>query len=139
MAYDADLRLRSAIVASIAIVALSCTRSPPANERLQHSASPDGRIAFADAGLRDQLGLGPLALARDDAQLLHVTLPVRSTTGLAQDINWRITWLDANGIPLGPPTPWSTAAVTTDDFRQILATSWTPRATDARLELRYAK
>jgi uncharacterized protein YcfL len=66
-------------------------------------------------------------------------MPIRSTTNLPLDVEWRVSWRDVNGVRLGAASAWATMAVSPDTSRTITTDSWSVRAADATVELRWAK
>ena len=103
------------------------------------SADIARRVQFTDADIRDQVAIGPITLTRQASGLLHLEMPIRSTTSLPLDVEWRVTWRDVNGVRLGAASAWTTMAVSPDTSRTITTDSWSVRAADATVELRWAK
>jgi hypothetical protein len=78
-------------------------------------------------------------VTRDVSDLLHVDVPLRSTTDLQIIADWRVTFLDQNGVPLDAPTGWTAITLPPNVYQDIQITSPSTRATDFRIDLRYAR
>ncbi len=97
------------------------------------------QINFVDQDLRDSTAIGQVKVTFDESKLLHVDVPIRSTTKLPLYADYRVSFVDANGIPLGPPTPWTAVRLSPDEFQNISVTSSSPRAADFRMDLQDAR
>jgi hypothetical protein len=124
------------------LIATAGCASPPkpdAGGAPNTSADIARRVQFTDADIRDQVAIGPITLTRQASGLLRLEMPIRSTTNLALDVEWRVSWRDVNGVRLGAASAWATMAVSPDTSRSITTDSWSVRAADATVELRWAK
>src|SRR4051812_48278052 len=88
------------------ILMLSACLKPPIEGRAETYAP--AQLNYADIDLRDNTAIGRIKFSRDESDLLHVDVPIRATTDMQLYVDWRVTWLDKNGVPLGPPTGWTT-------------------------------
>ena len=110
---------------------------PPLSGRADPYLPP--QINLSDAQLHDVTAFGAPRLTRDAAGLLHVDVPVRNTTPDQFPVDYRITYYDQNGIPLGPPANWAPVTLAPNVFQDIQANCWTPRGYDFKMDLRYAR
>lgn len=99
------------------------------------------QIQIADERLQRALAFGTPRLSRDDAgNLLYVTVPVRNTTSNAIAVEYRVSFVDANGQPLpGSPTTWFPKQLPANVFEQVTVNSVSPRAADFQVDFRYAR
>jgi hypothetical protein len=97
------------------------------------------QINFVDQDLRDNTAIGRVKLSRDESNLLHVDVPIRATTNLQLYVDYRVTFLDANGSPLGPASGWTSTTIPPNVWQDILVNSASPRAADFHMDLRYAR
>jgi uncharacterized protein YcfL len=111
--------------------------NPPIEGRADPYAPPP--VEFSDSDLREQTAIGRIVVTRDASNLLHVDVPLRSTTDLQIIADYRVTFLDQNGVPLAPPTGWTAVTLPPNVFQDIQVNSPTTRATDFRIDLRYAR
>jgi uncharacterized protein YcfL len=129
---------RSLLVLLPLLATFGCnTMSPPIEGRSDLYASP--QVLFSDRDLREQTAIGQISVKFDESHLLHVDVPLRSTTDLQIIVDYRVTFLDQNGIPLGPPTGWTAFTLPPNVYQDIQVNSPTTRAADFRIELRYAR
>ncbi len=75
---------------------------------------------------------------RDEAGLLHVTLPIRAATDLELYVDYRVTFFDSTGQTVSQ-FGWQTKVLHPNIFEEINVVSTTPQAADFRIDLRYAK
>ncbi len=115
---------------------VGCIKAPIEGRADTYSAA---QVNFVDEDLRDHTALGRIKLFRDESDLLHVDVPIRAATNLQIYADWRVTWLDQNGVPLGPPNGWTTTTLAPNVFQDITANSFSPRAADFKMDLRYSK
>jgi hypothetical protein len=139
----AFMKSRRYVQIALLLAAIGGCASPPKSDsgggNGNASADIARRVQFTDADIRDQVTIGPITLNRQASGLLHLEMPIRSTTGLPLDIEWRVSWRDVNGVRLGAASAWTTVAVSPDTSRTIAADSWSVRAADATAELQWAK
>ena len=111
--------------------------SPPIEGRADPYSSP--QLDFSDAGLRDQTAIGRIAVIRDSSDLMHVDVPIRSTTDAQIIIDYRVMFMDQNNVPLSAPTGWTAVTLPPNVYQDIQVNSSSTRATDFRMDLRYAR
>ena len=97
------------------------------------------QIHFADEDLRSRTAVGRPVPERDAAGLLRVTVPIRAASSHTLYVDYRVTFFDGNGTPLGPPTGWTAKPLESNVPDQIVFTSTSPKAADFQLDLRYAR
>jgi|HubBroStandDraft_1064217.scaffolds.fasta_scaffold625767_2 uncharacterized protein YcfL len=97
------------------------------------------QLNFIDQDLRDNTAIGQVKITFDDSNLLHVDVPIRSATSLPLYADYRVSFVDANGISLGPPTGWTVIRLAPNEFQHISVTSSSPRAADFRMDLQDAR
>ncbi|HEY1628408.1 MAG TPA: hypothetical protein VGF52_01040 [Tepidisphaeraceae bacterium] len=96
------------------------------------------QIHFASDELRNDTAVGRPILARDDAGMLLVTIPIRSAIDKTLYIDYRVTFFDRGGVPLEHFGPFTkTLDPNTPDRIQVNST--TPRAADFQVDFRYAR
>jgi hypothetical protein len=97
------------------------------------------QVHFDSEKLSRDTAIGRPNVTRDESGLLYVTLPIRSAINKTLYVDYRVTFLDRNGQPvggrLGPFT--KTLDPNTPDLIQVNSTS--PRAEDFQIDLRYAR
>lgn len=123
------------ILAVVAWGAAGCVK-PPIQGRMEPYV--ENQVNFAQEDLRRKTAIGLPSAVRDDFGLLHVTVPIRAATNLQLYVDYRVTFLDAQGQVVGN-TSWISKTLAPNVFDQISVNSTTPRAADFRLDLRYAK
>jgi hypothetical protein len=111
--------------------------SPPIPGRADPYSSP--QVEYSDADLREQTAIGRITVTRDVSDLLKVDVPLRSTTDMQIIADWRVTFLDSNGVPLDAPTGWTAITLPPNVYQDIQVTSPSTRAADFRIDLRYAR
>lgn len=130
------MKAKSILLALPLLALAGCGPDPIRAHADQYAPS---QVNFVDQDLRDNTAIGQIKVTFDDAKLLHVDVPIRATTSLPLYADYRVSFVDLNGISLGPPTGWTAVRLAPDDFHDILLTSSSPRAADFRLDLRDAR
>ncbi len=97
------------------------------------------QIHFVDADLSEDLAFGHVTSELDQSHLLQVDVPVRPVRDQQVFVDYRVTFLDQNGIELGAPDAWKTRKLNPGDFEHIQFNSDSTRAADFRLDLRYVR
>lgn len=123
-------------IVPLLLSATACMKAPIEGRAETYSPA---QINFVDQDLSDRTAIGRIRFSRDESDLLHAAVPIRATTNLQLYVDWRVTWLDRNGMPLGPPTGWTAMTLAPNVFQDLLLNSPSPRAGDIKLDLRYAK
>src|ERR1700722_6330730 len=114
------MKARSVLFA-LPLLALAACRPDPI--RAQAGQYAPSQVNFVDQDLRDNTAIGQIKMTFDDSKLLHIDVPIRATTSLPQYADYRVSFFDANGIPLGPPTGWTAVKLPPNGFQDILVTS----------------
>jgi len=123
----------------IALPLLALAGCGPAPIKARANQYAPSQINFVDQDLRDNTAIGQVKVTFDESNLLHVDVPIRATTNLPLYADYRVSFVDANGISLGPPTGWTAIRLAPNEFQEILLTSASPRAADFRLDLQDAR
>jgi uncharacterized protein YcfL len=126
---------RFALIAMMACGLIGCVKAP-----IEARQDPyvDSQVNIASEDLRTHTAVSAPRVVRDEAGLLHVTLPIRATTNLELYVDYRATFFDATGQTVNQ-LGWQTKILHPNIFEEINVVSTTPRAADFRIDLRYAK
>lgn len=87
--------------------------------------------------LRADTMVGEPSVVRDDAGILRLSLPIRSTSDLQLYVDYRVTFLDANGLEVNPVT--GNVTIPSRGTRTLTANSTSPRAESFQVELHYPR
>jgi uncharacterized protein YcfL len=136
VAKERVMKAKSVLIALSLLALAGCRPDPIRAHADQYAPS---QLNFIDQDLRDNTAIGQIKVTFDDSKLLHIDVPIRATTSLPLYTDYRVSFVDANGLPLGPPTAWTAVRLPSNDFQDILLTSSSPRAADFRLDLRDAR
>ena len=128
--------IKLAAIALPILAMVSCVKAPIVGRADTYTSD---QVNFVDEDLRDHTAIGRIKLSTDESGLLHVDVPVRATTDLQLYVDYRVSFVDQNGISLGAPTGWITQTLPPNTFSDILVNSSSPRARDFHMDLRYAK
>lgn len=96
------------------------------------------QIHLASEELRRDTAFNTPRATRDEAGLLHVTVPIRATTDKQLYVDYRTTFFDANGQVLSQSS-WIEKTLAPNVFDQVEVNSMSPRATDFQVDFRYAR
>lgn len=129
--------MRSALlsVAALALLMTGCVK-PPIEGR-QDPYVPT-QVSFAAEDLRRMTAVMAPTATRDQANLLHISLPIRAATDKQLYIDYRVTFLDRNGQQTWQ-TGWMPKTLAPNVFDQITANSLSQRAEDFRVDIRWAQ
>ena len=121
-----------------ALAVIGCEHvNPPIQGRDDPYTSP--QVTLTDATLRSQTAIGAPRVQRDDAgNLLHVTLPIRSTVTRAITVDYKVSFYDRAGSVLSE-TGWMAKTLEANTPETIQVNSASDRAADFRIALRRAK
>jgi Protein of unknown function (DUF1425) len=126
------------IVAMFAIPLLvGCEVKPTVQPR--QDPYPREQVHLASNDLRSRTAVDTPQVRRDDAGLLYVTVPIRAASDLQLYIDYRVTFFDQDGRPLGEPTGWIPKTLTPRVPDQIMVNSTTPLAKDFQVDIRYSQ
>ena len=127
----------------VCVLALSaCSKAPPYTEgRAERFTPPQIMFTGPDGDdLRNATLVDQPILARDGAELLRVTVPVRATANQVLHTQYRVTFYDNTGQPLpGSPTGWFRKDLEPGGRELIVFNSTSPRAADFQMEVRWAR
>jgi hypothetical protein len=124
---------------TLTMLALGCADRvrAPIEGRQDPYAPP--QVQFASNDLRKQTAVAAPELARDDTgNLLYVTLPIRSAVNKTLYVDYRVTFLDRAGRPVGPAS-WQTAVLQSNIAQRITSNSTSANAVDFQVDLRWAR
>jgi hypothetical protein len=124
------------ILVTLAMCLAGCGVNPPIEGR----ADPylPAQVHMDSNELRRDTAVGVPKLARNESDMLVVTIPIRSAIDKVLYVDYRVTFFDRNGQPLETYGPFTkTLDKNTPD--QITVTSTTPRAADFQVDFRYAR
>jgi len=125
------------IAASLLLLALTSGCVKPPIEARQDPYLPS-QVMMASKDLRKKTAVQAPAVSRDEAGILHVTLPIRAATDLQLYIDYRTTFFDRNGQEVSR-TNWTTKTLAPNVPDRIVVSSMGPSAADFQIDVRYAK
>jgi Protein of unknown function (DUF1425) len=132
----------SASLFLIGVALAGCNEVPPYTEgRAEPYPPPQIQLAGPDReDLRRSTVIDRPVQQRDDADLLVITVPIRATSDQILHVQYRVSFLDSNGVPLpGYPTGWFRKSLEPGAWSPIKFNSTTPKAEQWQMELRYAR
>ena len=130
------MKTKSVLLSLSLLTLVACGPKPIQGRADQYSPS---QVNYIDQDLRDNTAIGQLKITFDESKLMHVDVPIRAASDIQLYADYRVTFLDANGIPLGPPTGWTAITLAPNVFQDIQFNSSSPRAADFRMDLRDAR
>jgi len=108
--------------------------NPPIEGRNDPYVPP--QIQFTGLSLRDDTAVGKIKTSVDNAGILTVVVPIRSTRNSSFYVDWRVTFFDATGKPMGPTTGWSQKMLAANTSEYITTNSLQPGAADFQIDIR---
>ena len=97
------------------------------------------QINFSDAELRRRTAVQRPTVSRDESgNLLHVTVPIRSTSNRQLSVEYRTTFFDANGAIINSTT-WFPKTLSPNVPDRIQVNSTSERAADFQIDFRPAQ
>jgi hypothetical protein len=131
--------MRTLTIPLLTLWLVGCTSgvNPPKQPRLDPHVP--GQVHVDSKGLELDTAVGTPVVTRDDVgNLVHVTLPIRSTINKTLYVDYWVTFFDRNGHQLSKLGPFTkTLQANTPD--SIHVNSMSPRAADFQIDLRYAR
>jgi hypothetical protein len=131
--------MRSILLASITFTLLAgCSNRVRAPIEGRQDPYVPAQVHFDSQRLRKDTAVGAPNVARDEAGILHVTVPIRSAINKTLYVDYRVTFLDRNGqvvSRVGPIT--KTLDPNTPDSIHVNSTD--ARAEDFQIDFRYAR
>ncbi len=97
------------------------------------------QMHFATDELRRDTAVQEPVVDRDENGLLRVTIPIRSAIDKTLYVDYRVSFFDRNGQPLGEHVGWFTKTLEANTPDRITVTSVTPRAADFQVDFRYSR
>lgn len=130
--------LALALLLSFSAVALAgCNRTKPPY-RVSEDPYAAGQVNIADKRLSNILRFEQARLTYDEADLLHVALPVRAATNRTQIIQYRTHFFDRTGQELYT-SQWRTQTLEANVPQTLSATATTPQAQGFQMDIREAQ
>lgn len=131
------MNLRIGILSLALLLATGCRVSPPIEAR--NDPYLPSQVNITEDDLRTGTALGAAVVTRDESGLLHVQVPVRATSNKQLYVQYRVSFVDANGMLLPGPTAWfdKTLAPNVPDSIQFNSTN--ARAANFHMDLRWAR
>jgi hypothetical protein len=127
------------VAALVFVVSAGCSQVKPPITARSDPFRPE-QVHYVEGELRDRTAIGKVQLDRTEAgRILKVVVPIRATTNATFSIDYRVTFLDASGAPLGNPTGWTPKTLNANVFEDLTANSLTNEAKDFRMDIRYSQ
>ena len=123
---------------TLAVITIGCSRRPRPPIEGQLDPYAPRQVMFADKDLARRTAVGQPHATRDEAGLLHITVPIRAATKFQLYVDYRVTFFDDRGNVLNQ-TGWMTKTLVPNVPDQIRANSMSPQAADFQMDLRFAK
>ena len=120
------------------LLSAGCADAVKAPIQSRNDPYPHDQVHIASMDLRRHTAVAPPILRRDDAGLLHVTVPVRAATNLTLHVDYRVTFVDQTGGPISQ-TGWMQKTLSPNIPDEISFNSTSPRAADFQMDLRYSE
>lgn len=114
-----------------------CNRTK-APYRVSEDPYGPGQVNIADKRLSNILRFEQARLTYDEADLLHVALPVRAATSRTQIIQYRTHFFDRTGQELYT-SAWRTETLESNVTQTLSATATTPQAQGFQMDIREAQ
>src|SRR4051794_1692097 len=128
-----------ACVLGVLGLSAGCNRGVKAPVEARMDPYSPTQIHMADEDLRAHMTVGRPIADRDPAGMLRVTIPVRSASSYNLYVDYRTTFFDRDGAPLGQPSGWMNKRLEANVPDNIMITSTTPAAADFQVDFRYAR
>jgi hypothetical protein len=125
-------------VALVTLMLVGCDYVRPPIEGRQDPYTP-AQLHFASDTLRRDTAVGTPVVSRDDAGLLYVNVPIRSAINKTLYVDYRVTFFDKSGQPVGPRLGPFTKTLDPNTPDQIQVNSTSSRAADFQIDFRYAR
>ena len=114
------------VVALLLAGAHGCVKPPIEGRQDPYTPS---QVMFASKDLKNNTAVMAPAVSRDEAGILHVTLPIRAATNLQLYIDYRTTFFDRNGQEVSR-TNWMSKTLAPNVPDRIVVSSMGPNAAD---------
>lgn len=110
---------------------------PPIEGRLDPYVP--AQVHLDSDALRRDTTMGAPITTLNESGLLTVTLPIRSATNKTLYVDYRVTFLDQAGTPVGPTMGPFTKTLEANTPDRIVVVSPTPNVKAFQIDLRYAR
>lgn len=131
------MNLRYAILGLVLLLAAGCRVSPPIEGR--NDPYLPSQVNLTEKDLRASTTIGTPVVSRDGAGLLHVQVPVRATSDKQLYVEYRVSFVDSNGMALPGSTAWFSKTLSPNVPDSIQFNSTSPRAANFHVDLRWAR
>lgn len=123
---------------NIGLIGAGCSGvKAPIEGRLDPHVPP--QVAFSDRVLSDKTAVGVPMVTRDESGgILHVEIPIRAAANEQLFIDYRATFMDANGQTISQ-SGWLSKVLDPNVPDQIVVNSMGPRAADFLVSIRPSK
>lgn len=138
-------RLHLVIVPAVIVMAACTTPAPPPptsriidqqeNLKTEPMKARQVEVAPKVVGKANEVGVREIRTQTIDGRLI-VDFVLVNDRGRRDVVNYRLRWLDPNGLAVGQYDPWETVALEGHEQSVLSVTAPTPAATDFRLELK---
>jgi len=126
------------LITLLGLLVLGCDYVRPPIQGRQDPYVP-AQMHFDSDTLRRNTAIGTPVVTRDPAGLLFVTVPIRSAINKTLYVDYRVTFLDRSGQPVGDSLGWFTKTLDPNTPDQIVVNSTSDRAADFQIDFRYAR
>jgi hypothetical protein len=111
------------------------------NPPIQGRADPyqPSQVHFDSQALRRDTAIGTPMTSLNESGLLTVTIPIRSAIDKTLYVDYRVTFFDRTGTPIGPTIGPLTKTLDPNTPDQIVVTSPSRQAADFQVDFRYAR
>jgi uncharacterized protein YcfL len=110
---------------------------PPIEGRLDPYVP--AQVHLDSDALRRDTAIGAPVTTLNESGLLSVTLPIRAASNKTLYVDYRVTFLDRSGTPVGPTLGPFTKTLEANTPDRIVVVSPTPNVNDFQIDLRYAR
>jgi hypothetical protein len=135
--HSANIMNTKPFLLTLAISLIGCGVKAPIEGR--NDPHFPAQIHFASADLANRTAVSAPIMTRKNGGILYVTVPIRSAGDLDLHIDYRVTFFDEAGQPIGPPSGWTGGTTLESNVpSQIHFNSHTADAADFRLDRPWA-
>jgi len=123
----------------VAVTSLSgCRTDKPLEGKLEaNNGYPNATIS--DTDLQKLLRFQPYTSQRVENGNLQISQPVRSLADYSMNLQYRVIWFDAQGVPLAPQGSWIPKTLEPNQPDYIVSNSTSDRAVDFNVQFRRSR
>jgi hypothetical protein len=129
---------RTILFTLIGLTLIGCEYVRPPIQGRQDPYVP-AQMHFDSDTLRRNTAVGAPDVSRDEAGILFVNVPIRSAINKTLYVDYRVTFFDKTGQPVGKPLGWFTKTLEPNTPDQIQVNSTSNQAADFQIDFRYAR